>query len=59
METERKTENQTQHATITKGGNKMKKYKLNERGKIQLVAIGMTVLLLAVTYGAIYVAAAI
>lgn len=59
MEAGRKTENRTQPATITKGGNKMKKYKLNERGKIQLVAIGMTVLLLSVTYGAIYVSAAI
>ena len=37
----------------------MKKYRLNERGKIQLAAAGLIALLLAVAYGTIYGTAAI
>lgn len=32
----------------------MKKYRLNERGKIQLAVVGMTIFLLALAYGTIY-----
>lgn len=35
----------------------MKKYKLNERGKIQFAIIGLTIFLLAVAYGSIYASA--
>ena len=37
----------------------MKKYRLNERGKIQLAVVGMVALLLAAAYGIIYGVAAI
>lgn len=36
----------------------MKKYRLNERGKLQLIAIGLVLFLLAVAYGTIYSVAA-
>ena len=42
-----------------KGEKTVKKYRLNERGKIQLMAAGLVALLLTVAYGTIYVTAAI
>lgn len=37
----------------------MKKYKLSERGKIQLTVVGITIFLLALAYGTIYGLAAL
>mgnify|MGYP001046237606 CR=1 FL=1 len=37
----------------------MKKYRINERGKIQLAVVGMTIFLLVLAYGTIYGLAAL